>query len=95
MNTNHGNRDLYLVVGPFRFSVSLSFAKTSFSFISDPGGGSSLAEQMGVRFLGDIPIDPKIAQSMDSGLNLLQTQTSSHVTDVVDKMTESMSSLYD
>ena len=72
-----------------------AFAKTSFSFISDPGGGSSLAEQMGVRFLGDIPIDPKIAQSMDSGLNLLQTQTSSHVTDVVDKMTESMSSLYD
>jgi len=54
------------------------------------GGGSSLAEQMGVRFLGDIPIDPKIAQSMDSGLNLLQTQTSSHVTVVVDKMIESL-----
>jgi len=50
------------------------------------GGGKSLAEQMGVRFLGEIPIDPKIAQSMDSGLNLLQNASGDHVSAVVEQM---------
>ena len=32
------------------------------------GGGRSIAADMGVRFLGAIPMDPKIAEACDSGL---------------------------
>jgi MinD superfamily P-loop ATPase len=31
------------------------------------GGGRRIAEDMGVPFLGSIPIDPKIAESCDEG----------------------------
>jgi ATP-binding protein involved in chromosome partitioning len=43
------------------------------------GGGEVMAKQMGVRFLGRIPIDPQIVQSCDSGRPFLyqynQSQT--------------------
>ena len=50
------------------------------------GGGRALSDQMGVRFLGEVPIDPRIAQSMDSGLNLLQGDERSPLDTVLDNI---------
>ena len=36
------------------------------------GGGEKLASEMGVPFLGRIPIDPKIVEHSDSGKPFLQ-----------------------
>mgnify|MGYP001424684320 CR=1 FL=1 len=37
------------------------------------GGGRRIAEDMGVPFLGSIPLDPKIAEACDSGQAFIQT----------------------
>lgn len=54
--------------------------------IFSKGGGRALSDQMGVRFLGEVPIDPRIAQSMDSGLNLLQGDERSPLDTVLDNI---------
>jgi ATP-binding protein involved in chromosome partitioning len=38
------------------------------STIFKRGGGQKMAEELGVPFLGDIPIDPKIVESSDEGI---------------------------
>lgn len=50
------------------------------------GGGRALSDQMGVKFLGEVPIDPRIAQSMDSGVNLLQAGDSSHLDSILNNI---------
>jgi len=41
------------------------------------GGGKLMADDMGVRFLGSVPIDPQIAEAGDSGVAFLQRYASS------------------
>jgi len=40
--------------------------------IFSSGGGKSLAEQVGVPFLGTVPIEPKLALASESGVNFIQ-----------------------
>ncbi|MFA4973967.1 MAG: P-loop NTPase [bacterium] len=41
------------------------------------GGGREMAEDMGVLFLGSIPIDPKIAEACDNGRSFVQCHSDS------------------
>jgi len=53
------------------------------------GGGEALANQMNLDFLGSIPIDPKLAASMDLGLNCpanMNTLSVSHIDSIVEKV---------
>ena len=61
-----------------------SFVISSIKFLS--GGGRALSDQMGVKFLGEVPIDPRIAASMDSGANLLTSGDSSHLDSILDNI---------
>lgn len=38
------------------------------------GGGKDLAKEVGVRFLGDIPLDPEVVRSGDEGFSLLSVK---------------------
>merc|ERR1711915_65615 len=40
--------------------------------IFSSGGGKSLAEQVGITFLGTVPIEPKLALASESGVNFIQ-----------------------
>ena len=40
--------------------------------IFSSGGGKSLAEQVGIPFLGTVPIEPKLALASESGVNFIQ-----------------------
>lgn len=44
----------------------------SFIFAPTTGGGSSLAKEFGIPFLGKVPLDPRIGQSCDEGLDFFQ-----------------------
>lgn len=47
------------------------------------GGGRRIAEDMGVPFLGSIPIDPKIAEACDSGRAFIQHDTTTPMAEVM------------
>ncbi|RPH93771.1 chromosome partitioning protein ParA, partial [candidate division KSB1 bacterium] len=75
------------------------------------GGGKRIAEDMGVPFLGSIPMDPKIAESGDSGRayvhnnattptaevmrNIIGLITAMDETEVVEKSTETLQPVED
>ncbi|NLE03539.1 MAG: Mrp/NBP35 family ATP-binding protein, partial [Crenarchaeota archaeon] len=44
------------------------------------GGGKKVAEEMGVPFLGSIPLDPKICRNSDEGLSFIAENVSSPAT---------------
>ncbi|MBI5444426.1 MAG: P-loop NTPase [Deltaproteobacteria bacterium] len=50
------------------------------------GGGEKLALDMGVPFLGSIPLDPSVAESGDSGRALLQQETTSATAEALRKI---------
>jgi len=43
------------------------------------GGGETMADQMGVPFLGRIPMDPSIVEASDAGFPFMETQPESKV----------------
>ena len=45
--------------------------------IFNSGGGEALAKEMGVNFLGRIPMDPEVVRSGDEGFALLKVQSES------------------
>jgi ATP-binding protein involved in chromosome partitioning len=45
--------------------------------IFQSGGGRKMAEEMGVPFLGSIPIDPKVGADADKGLPFVVAQADS------------------
>ena len=47
------------------------------SLIFSQGGGQKLAEFAQVPFLGSIPIDPKLAESLETGKNFIETYAES------------------
>ena len=44
----------------------------SFIFAPTTGGGEQLAKEIGVPFLGKIPLDPRIGKACDSGVNFIE-----------------------
>jgi hypothetical protein len=64
--------------------------------IFNAGGGSKLAREMHVPFLGEIPIDPTIAASGDAGTPFIETETASAVstafTEVASAITDQIGS---
>jgi hypothetical protein len=40
-------------------------------FPANTGGASKMAEDLGVPFLGSLPLDPRLARSCDEGTNFL------------------------
>jgi Mrp family chromosome partitioning ATPase/predicted Fe-Mo cluster-binding NifX family protein len=47
------------------------------------GGGKKIAEDMGVPFLGSIPIDPKIAETSDAGRAFIQCYSESATAEIM------------
>lgn len=52
------------------------------------GGGKKLAEEMGVPFVGEIPLDPEVVKSGDEGKPFVQkgTKTAKIFSEIVDKI---------
>jgi Mrp family chromosome partitioning ATPase len=57
------------------------------------GGGEKTANQMGVRFLGKIPFDPKMVACGDSGVCYQESHSDSAVTKAFSDVAETMSTL--
>ena len=57
------------------------------------GGGEKTANQMGVRFLGRIPFDPKMVACGDSGVCYQESHSDSAVTKAFSDVAETMSKL--
>jgi ATP-binding protein involved in chromosome partitioning len=57
------------------------------------GGGEKTAKQMGVRFLGRIPFDPKMVACGDSGVCYQESHSDSAVTKAFTHVAETMSKL--
>ena len=57
------------------------------------GGGEKTADQMGVRFLGKIPFDPKMVACGDSGVCYQESHTDSLVTKAFNDVAATMSKL--
>jgi Mrp family chromosome partitioning ATPase len=51
-----------------------------------PGGGKKLAEEMGVPFLGAIPLDPELARSGDEGFPFVKVCPDSPTTQAVNRI---------
>jgi len=52
------------------------------------GGGKTVAEEMGIPFLGDIPFDPRIVDAMDKGINLVKNFKESPLVGKIKSITE-------
>ncbi|WP_174408798.1 iron-sulfur cluster carrier protein MrpORP [Desulfovibrio psychrotolerans] len=50
------------------------------------GGGMRLAQETGVRFLGEIPLDPEVVRSGDEGYCFLKVQTDSPTAKAIQKI---------
>ncbi len=57
------------------------------------GGGRRIAEDMGVPFLGAIPIDPNIAEACDSGRAFVHSDAMTPVTEVMKNLINSIAAL--
>ncbi len=57
------------------------------------GGGEKTAGQMGIRFLGKIPFDPKVVACSDSGVCYQKSHSDSEVTKAFVEVAEKMSKL--
>jgi Mrp family chromosome partitioning ATPase len=57
------------------------------------GGGEKTAAQMGIRFLGKIPFDPKVVTCSDSGVCYQKSHSDSAVTKAFVEVAEEMSKL--
>ncbi len=57
------------------------------------GGGEKTANQMGIRFLGRIPFDPKVVACSDSGVCYQKSHSDSAVTKAFIDLAENMSKL--
>jgi Mrp family chromosome partitioning ATPase len=56
--------------------------------IFNSGGGEALAKEMGVNFLGRIPMDPEVVRSGDEGFALLKVQSESLTAKAFQKIVE-------
>ena len=52
------------------------------------GGGKKLADEVGVKLLGEVPIDPRVAQSGDRGEPLVRSQPDSPAAEAFKKLAE-------
>lgn len=63
-------------------------------FKATTGGGEALSKELGVPFLGSVPLDPRIGRACDSGESFLDLYPDSPATtailDVVDKLLEAV-----
>jgi len=59
------------------------------------GGGKELAKEVGVRFLGDIPLDPEIVRSGDEGYAFLSVQNESPTAQAIQKVIKPILTLDD
>jgi len=57
------------------------------------GGGERTATEMGIRFLGRIPIDPKMVACGDSGRSFQESYADSPVTHAFSAIADTMTSL--
>jgi ATP-binding protein involved in chromosome partitioning len=56
--------------------------------VFSPGGGEKVAEDMGVPFLGTIPLDPRISTAMDSGKPFIVSESDSQAAKAFDIIVE-------
>lgn len=61
--------------------------------IFNSGGGEALAKEMGVNFLGRIPMDPEVVRSGDEGFALLKVQSESPTAQAFKKIVEPLLAL--
>lgn len=55
-------------------------------FLPTTGGGKHLAEELGLTFLGSVPLDPRIGSCSDSGENFLEEYPDSPSSDAILKV---------
>ncbi len=60
--------------------VLLTRASVSLIFKPSTGGAAKMAQEMGVPFLGSIPLDPRLARACDEGKNFLVEHSDSPAT---------------
>jgi Mrp family chromosome partitioning ATPase len=64
----------------------------SFIFSPTTGGGEALAKEMDIRFLGKVPLDPRIGKACDFGDSFLDqypdSPASKSLLDIIDKIKE-------
>ncbi|KAK9381696.1 P-loop containing nucleoside triphosphate hydrolase protein [Kockiozyma suomiensis] len=64
----------------------------SFIFAPTTGGGKALAKEMGIPFLGSVPLDPRIGQACDYGVSFLEeysdSPTSKAILDIISQVRE-------
>ncbi|ODQ77862.1 hypothetical protein BABINDRAFT_40870 [Babjeviella inositovora NRRL Y-12698] len=69
-------------------------SKESKIFKPTTGGGELLAKEMGIAFLGSVPLDPRIGKSCDRGENFLDlypdSPASTAILDVVDALRDAV-----
>ncbi|CAR29414.1 hypothetical protein ZYGR_0AD00960 [Zygosaccharomyces rouxii] len=54
------------------------------------GGGKALCEELGIRFLGSVPLDPRIGRSSDQGESFLDTHPDSPASTAVLEVVEAL-----
>ncbi|HFC47244.1 MAG TPA: ATP-binding protein, partial [Dissulfuribacter thermophilus] len=50
------------------------------------GGGMKLAEELGIPFLGRIPVDPRVVTTGDAGKPIIATYPNSHTAEAFEKL---------
>lgn len=50
------------------------------------GGGRKLAEELGIPFLGRIPVDPRVVTTGDAGKPLIAAYPNSHTAEAFEKL---------
>jgi ATP-binding protein involved in chromosome partitioning len=64
-----------------------------FTEILCSGGGKQIAEDMGVRFLGSIPMEPKIAEACDGGHAFVDQYAATPTAEIMRKITQPIAAL--
>ena len=61
----------------------------SIIFKPSTGGAKKMAEEMGVPFLGSVPLDPKLARACDEGKNFIEENPESPAVKAINSIIES------
>ena len=59
------------------------------------GGGEKAAEELGVPFLGRVPLDPKMMEAQDKGLNVFKTHPESEAVKVLSSIVDVLAGQFD
>lgn len=77
---------LSIVTMSSQTATTVPLQKVSSIFPPSTGGAERMAADMGVTYLGDIQLDPRLGQSCDSGKSFIQDYPDSNVSESYKKI---------